>query len=68
MRAHATMLKGKIGDRVSFPPGGQPVVVGMLTRYNKRTVTVISETGQRWNVAPGVRARGRIAAKLECLT
>jgi len=28
-------------------------VVGMLTRYNKKTVTVITDSGQHWNVAPG---------------
>jgi hypothetical protein len=27
-------------------------VVGMLTRYNKKTVTVITDSGQHWNVAP----------------
>jgi len=27
-------------------------VVGMLTRYNKKSVTVITEAGERWNVAP----------------
>ena len=53
MRAHARMLEFKIGDRVSFQPEGRPVVVGMLTRYNRKTVTVITDSGQRWNVAPG---------------
>ena len=52
MRAHGQMLQFKIGDRVSFRPEGQPIVVGMLTRYNRRTVTVITDSGQRWNVAP----------------
>ena len=28
-------------------------MVGMLTRYNKKTVTVITDSGQHWNVAPG---------------
>ncbi len=51
------MLEFRIGDRVSFQPDGRPVVVGMLTRYNKRTVTVITDTGQRWNVAPAVLRR-----------
>lgn len=27
-------------------------MIGILTRYNKRSVTVISETGERWTVAP----------------
>jgi hypothetical protein len=51
-RAHAEMLAFKIGDRVSFEPGGRGPVEGMLTRYNKTTVTVITDDGQQWNVSP----------------
>jgi hypothetical protein len=57
MRAHAQMLEFKIGDRVSFQPEGRPVVVGMLTRYNRRTVTVITDRGEHWNVAPRLLRR-----------
>jgi hypothetical protein len=57
MRAHGQMLEFKIGDRVSFHPEGRPAVVGMLTRYNRRTVTVITDSGQRWNVAPALARR-----------
>jgi hypothetical protein len=52
MRAHAEMLEFRIGDRVSFQPEGRAPVIGMLTRYNKKTVTVITDDGQHWNVAP----------------
>jgi len=51
-RAHEQMLKFKIGDRVTFHPEGLPPVVGMLTRYNRKTVTVITDDGQHWNVSP----------------
>jgi len=51
-RAHEHMLKFQIGDRVTFQPEGLPPVVGMLTRYNKKTVTIITEDGQHWNVSP----------------
>src|SRR5213594_851522 len=57
MRAHAQMLEFRIGDRVSFQPEGRPLQVGMLTRYNKKTVTVITEGGEHWNVAPGLLHR-----------
>ena len=57
MRAHGEMLQFKIGDRVSFEPDGHPVVVGMLTRYNRKTVTIITDSGQRWNVAPRLLRR-----------
>lgn len=52
MRSHAQMLEFSIGDRVEFQPDGHPPVVGMLARYNKKTVTVVTPSGQRWNVAP----------------
>jgi hypothetical protein len=65
MRAHDRMLQFKIGDRVSFQPEGRPIIVGMLTRYNRRTVTVISESGQRWNVAPNLLRRADAAAGSE---
>ena len=57
MRAHGQMLQFKIGDRVSFQPAGHPIVAGMLIRYNRRTVTVITDGGQRWNVAPTLLRR-----------
>jgi hypothetical protein len=57
MRAHAQMLEFKIGDRVSFQPDGHRRVVGMLTRYNRKTVTIITDDGQRWNVSPRLLGR-----------
>ena len=57
MRAHVEMLEFKIGDRVSFQPPGQGQLEGMLTRYNKKTVSVITDTGQRWNVSPTLISR-----------
>lgn len=56
-RAHVRMLEFRVGDRVAFQPPDRPVLVGVLTRYNKRTVTVITETGERWNVAPQLLQR-----------
>ena len=61
MRAHSQMLDFKIGDRVTFQPEGRLPVVGMLTRYNKKTVTVITDSGQHWNVAPGFLCKARSA-------
>ncbi|MFB3884126.1 MAG: hypothetical protein ACE144_02790 [Thermodesulfobacteriota bacterium] len=52
MRAHGKMLEFKIGDRVTFQPEGHPPVFGMLTRYNRKTVTIITDDGQHWNVSP----------------
>ncbi len=52
MKTHRQMLEFSIGDRVAFNPAGRETKVGMLTRYNRKTVTVVTETGEQWNVAP----------------
>jgi hypothetical protein len=54
MRAHSQMLDFRIGDRVTFQPEGRPAMFGVITRYNKKTLTVITDSGQHWNVAPGL--------------
>jgi len=63
--AHTQMMEFKIGDRVSFKPEGHPPVVGMLTRYNRKTVTVITDDGHRWNVSPSLLSRTNVSAKTE---
>ena len=54
MRAHLQMLDFRIGDQVTFQPDGRPPLFGIITRYNKKTVTVITDGGQHWNVAPSL--------------
>lgn len=54
MRAHSKMLEFNLGDRVVFQPDGRPILIGTLIRYNKKSVTVITEGGERWNVSPGL--------------
>jgi len=57
MRAHAQMLEFSVGDRVCFQPDGDSLVTGILTKYNRKTVSVLSDQGQRWNVSPGLLRR-----------
>ena len=52
MRAHASMLEFSLGERVSFQPDGHPILFGVITKYNRKSVTVITEGGQHWTVAP----------------
>ncbi len=61
MRAHVEMLEFKIGDRVAFQPPGQGQLEGMLTRYNKKIVTVTNDCGQKWNVSPAILSRVKLA-------
>lgn len=42
---------------MTFQPQGMPPVTGVLTRYNRKPVTVLTEDGQRWNVSPALLRR-----------
>ena len=52
MRAHQAMLELSLGERVCFQPDMRPLLFGVVARYNKKTVTVITDGGERWNVSP----------------
>lgn len=54
LRSHQQTMKFSVGQRVRFEPPGHGVVTGMVTRYNRKTVTVITEDGGQWNVAPAM--------------
>jgi len=45
------MLEFTIGERVWFQTDVRRVE-GVLVRYNKKSVTVVTDDGERWNVAP----------------
>ena len=49
---HEQMMEFSPGDQVSFEPRGQGKKIGTLVKFNKKTVTVITDTGQKWNVSP----------------
>jgi hypothetical protein len=59
LRAHAGMLEFRIGDRVTFQPPGHRRLEGVLTRYNRKTVTVLTDDGGRWNVSSDFLAKAR---------
>lgn len=52
VRAHEQMLAFRVGDRVSFDGHRGERVTGVVTRYNRKTVTVVTDAGRQWNVAP----------------
>lgn len=53
-RAHVTMLQFRIGQRVWFPAQDGERIIGVVTRHNRKSATVVSLDGVRWNVAPGL--------------
>ncbi len=47
VHAHKEMIQFSPGDQVSFDPPGRGKLFGTLVRYNKKTVTVLTESGQK---------------------
>lgn len=54
MKAHAHMMKFSIGERVGFYNREDEIITGVLSKYNKKTVSVITDEGMQWNVSPAL--------------
>ena len=52
INTHSEMLLFSPGEKVSFEPVGRDRQIATLVKYNTKTVTVITESGQKWNVSP----------------
>jgi len=52
LHTHNEMMQFTPGEQVSFEPPGRGRRIGTLVKFNKKTVTVITESGQKWNVSP----------------
>jgi hypothetical protein len=52
IHTHKKMMQFSPGDQVCFEPSGRDKQFGTLVKYNKKTVTVLTESGQKWNVSP----------------
>jgi hypothetical protein len=49
---HKEMMLFNLGDNVSFEHPAHGLTFGTLIKFNKKTVTVVTESQQRWNVSP----------------
>lgn len=54
MRRYEQMAAFNPGDRVSFMNDRASIVSGVVVRFNQKSVTLLTETGERWRVAPGL--------------
>ena len=48
------MMKFNVGERMRFQPSGRSEISGTVVKYNKKTVTLVTEQGERWNVDPSL--------------
>lgn len=52
LQAHQSMMQFHPGVRVSFESPQGARLTGTLMKFNRKTVTVITDNGQRWNISP----------------
>jgi hypothetical protein len=52
-RSTALMARFNVGDRVGFQTSAGGWKTGVIQKLNKKTATVLTNDGHRWNVAPG---------------
>lgn len=62
---HQEMMKFSPGSKVSFHPSGREPLIGTLVKFNKKTVTVMTESGQKWNVSPHLLSLIKDVSKIE---
>lgn len=54
VRAHRTMTQFRVGQRVRFHSKTGECITGILTKYNRKSVTVVTDQGSTWTVAPSL--------------
>lgn len=64
VHAHVKMMEFSIGQRVWFQTDLRRVE-GVLVRYNKKSVTVVTDDGERWTVSPGFLQRAEPKASVQ---
>lgn len=52
LQAHKDMMAFNIGARVSFDSPQDGRLLGTLVKFNRRTVTVVTDNGHKWNISP----------------
>lgn len=49
---HKSMMQFHPGARVSFSSPRDERLFGTVMKFNRKTVTVVTDSGQRWNISP----------------
>ena len=65
MRVHRTMMTFSVGERVQFHSNAGILIKGVITRYNRKTVTIITDDNRQWTVSPSLLERDAIEVTVE---
>lgn len=64
MHAHREMMTFNLGSRVSFE-SNKGTQLGTVTKFNRKTVTVMTDSGQRWNISPHLLTKVKDAKSVQ---
>ena len=54
IKAHGAMMNFRPGQRVRFAATSGELIRGVIAKYNRKSVTVVTEAGAHWRVSPGL--------------
>ncbi|MGD0464312.1 MAG: hypothetical protein ABSB74_17655 [Tepidisphaeraceae bacterium] len=54
IRSHGQMMNFRLGQRVQFKNASGQIIRGVITRYNRKSVTIVADDAVQWRVAPGL--------------
>jgi hypothetical protein len=61
LRSYPQMMKFSAGQRVRFEPPGGSVIEGFVSRYNRKTVILVTNGGEHWSAAPALLRPAAVA-------
>ena len=57
IKTQSEMIRFNLGDRVQFCTREGTLVIGILIKYNRKTVSIVTDDGHKWNVSPTLLSR-----------
>ena len=54
IRSHGQMVNLRVGQSVSFTNSSGQRIRGVIARHNRKSVTLVTSTGEQWRVSPGL--------------
>jgi hypothetical protein len=54
LRAQSELQRFSVGNQVQFMSSAGDLIIGTIVRLNKKTVSLVTEEGNRWKVSPSL--------------
>jgi hypothetical protein len=54
IKAHGQMINFRIGQHVRFTSSSGQLIRGVISRHNRKSVTLVTDSGEQWRVSPAL--------------